>query len=426
MQEARAGQRRRIDLPQYPKAFVAAARLAKERDRVFVAMPFEDEHPRILWRVIQGVCNIRGLNLRRADSSSYPDLIVADILEEIERAEIVVADLTGLNPNVLYELGIAHVRCDSVILLCQKGQRLPFDLASFRVIFFDFSSIDGQVAFADRLGRTLDEIRVIGPPTTTQSVLERTRLVISDLQTLASRPDDELSREVVWYSGFLSSFAISAEEPFPPEEEEYQKALMQEKDSLLALARRGCVIRCIITPPSPDALLRGKLDIAYCRVKALLQFLMSHDETLKNIEWAVSPFRQKSLYLIGHVSLYEGYKRGFQRGFGLTLRQTGLDAINACISLYEVLFEYQSTYTLANFGVGELDDRREALRLSTIKCLEGSLEFLRSILERERPEASATCGTADDPLQAARKMDIPEQPDENSRQQQNRLRRNHG
>ena len=95
MQEARAGQRRRIDLPQYPKAFVAAARLAKERDRVFVAMPFEDEHPRILWRVIQGVCNIRGLNLRRADSSSYPDLIVADILEEIERAEIVVADLTG-------------------------------------------------------------------------------------------------------------------------------------------------------------------------------------------------------------------------------------------------------------------------------------------------------------------------------------------
>ncbi len=376
---AGGGQRARIDLPQYPKAFVASAKLAKERDRVFVAMPFEDEHTSNLWKVIEGVCSIRGLNLRRADSSSYPNPIVADILEEIERAEIVVADLTGLNPNVLYELGIAHVRCDSVILLCQKGQTLPFDLASFRVIFFDLSSNNERVALADRLGRTLDALRVVGPPTTIQSVLERTRLIIGDLETLAGRPDDELSKEVVWYSGFLSSFAISPEEPFPPEEEEYQKALMEEKESLLRLARRGCVIRCIITPPSPDALLRGNLDIAHGRVKTLLKFLKSQDQALKNIEWSVSPFRQKSLYLIGHVALYEGYKRGFQRGFGLTLRQTGLDAINACISLYEVLFEYQSTYTLANFGVGELDHRREALRLSTIKCLEDSLEYLHSI-----------------------------------------------
>lgn len=397
MPESIGGQSRKIDLPQYPKAFIAAARLAKERDRIFVAMPFKDVHSADLLSVIDGVCKIRGLNLRRADSSSLPDLIVADILEEIERAEIVVADLTRWNANVLYELGIAHVRCDSVILLCQEGQVLPFDLASIRVIFFDLASYDGKVALADRLGRTLDEIRVVGPPTTIKSVLERTRLITADLQTLARRPDDELSKEVVWYSGFLSSFAISSQEPFPPEEAEYQKALMLEKDSLVALARRGCVIRCIITPPSPDAILRGRLDIACCRVRALREFLKSRDEALKNIYWAVSPYRQKSLFLIGHIALYEGYKRGFQRGFGLTLRQTGLDAINACSSLYEVLFDYQSTYTLAKFAAGQSDDRQEALRLSAIKCLDGAHEFVRGILEREGPEASATQSLECDP-----------------------------
>ena len=370
---------RRIYLPSYPKAFIHSARLSRERDRVFLAMPFDAKHSETLWRIIQGVCTIRGLNVQRADSSVYPNPIVADILEEIERAEIIIADLTDLNPNVLYELGIAHVRCDSVILLCKQGQQLPFDLAFIRCIFYDLSNRDGLIAFSERLGKTLDALKSVGPPIVIESILERTKLLISDLQKLAILPDEELSNETVWFSGFLSPYAISKEEPFKPEEAEYRKALFEEKKSMLSLARRGCQVRCIITPPSPEALNPARLDIAHQRLNCLLRFLKSRDIALKNIEWAVSPFRQKSLYIIGHLSTFEGYKKGIQRAFSLTLRQTVLDVITANISMYEVLFDRLATYTLTTYsGHGE-DDRRDALRLATIRCLENAVEYLLTI-----------------------------------------------
>jgi hypothetical protein len=70
-----------------------------------------------------------------------------DVLAELERAQVVIADLTGLNPNVLYELGIAHARCESVVLLAPRNERLPFDLASLRCHFYDWTET-GRVELA--------------------------------------------------------------------------------------------------------------------------------------------------------------------------------------------------------------------------------------------------------------------------------------
>ncbi len=369
----------KLHLPRYPKAFVAAAHFPRERDRVFVAMPFEDEHSEVLWRVIQGVCAIRGLNARRADDSPYPRAIVADILEELERAEIIIADLTNLNANVLYEVGIAHVRCDSVVLLAMKGQDLPFDLADIRCIFFDVRTKDGQVAFAESLGKTLDAVRMVGPPVVVDSTLQRTELIRRDLETLASYTDEELSRETVWFSGFLSAFAISFDEPIKPEELEYQKELLREREALLNLARRGCLVRCIISPPSTETLRPSRSGFAKKRLKTLLQFLESGDQALQHIEWAISRLTQKSLYIIGSISYFEGYKRGTQRGFGLTLRGTGRDAISGNISLYEALFEHLKAETLAAHGEPGAGDARELLRKATAKCVRESLAFCESL-----------------------------------------------
>lgn len=367
----------RSHLPIYPKAFIASARLSKERDRVFVEMPFEAQHSDSIWKIIRAVCDIHGLIAHRADSSVYPNPIVTDILEEIERSEIIIADLTGMNPNVLYELGIAHVRCDSVILLCDKNQKLPFDLASLRCIFYDLSMREGSVELAENLGRTLNALKSVGPPIIINSVLDRTKLITTDLQVLASLPDEELSNRTVWFSGFLSSLAITSDEEYPPEEKEYRIALSGEIESLLTLARRGCLIRCIITPPSEYDLVIDRVDYACCRLRGLLSFLESNDQALKNIEWAVSPFRQKNVYIIDRISYFEGYKKGIQSGYGLTLRLSALDAISANISLYEVLFERLATYTLTKYGEPE-EEHREALRRATINCLKQSLEFCLS------------------------------------------------
>lgn len=366
-------QPRNIDLPVYPKAFIAAARLTRERDRVFVAMPFGARHTEALWRVIRGLCDIHGLNVVRGDSAVRPNPIVADILEELERAEIIVADLTGLNPNVLYEVGIAHARCDSVILLSQKEQSLPFDLANIRCISYDLSTREGQIELAERLGRTLEALKTVGPPMVIESTIERTNFIVNDLKALANLCDEELSKETVWFSGFLSAFAIGEEGE--EIEDKYYRALIDERKALLSLALRGCRIRCIITPVSQTALIPARLDVARRRTSNLITFLESNRAELRNIEWAVSDHMQKNLYIIGRISCFEGFKKGIQRGFSLTLRQTQLGAIDANVSLYEILFDRLATKTVATYSGQVTDDRREALRLATIDCLQESLRY---------------------------------------------------
>ncbi len=368
---------RRPDLPPYPKAFISAANFNKERNRVFVAMPFKAEHSNRLWEILEGVCKIRGLNIRRGDQSVVPNPVVCDILEEIEKAEIIIADLTGMNPNVLYEVGIAHVRCYSVILLCKKSQKLPFNLSSLRCIFFDLDASRGEADLADDLLKALDDLRRIGPPIIIDDKLKRTRIIINDLQALAKLPNEEIAKEKILFSGGLSAFAIADNEPFEPGEEEYHEALLKEKESLIELAEKGFTIKCILTPPILYTQVKtGRIDVRKHRLQYLLNFLQSNDQALLTIEWAVSPFLQKNQYIIGHISYLEGYKKGTQRGYHFTLRQTDSNAISANISLYEALFSHMETYTLTTYGSPGVPDRREALRKAMINSVKQSLGSL--------------------------------------------------
>lgn len=366
---------RRLDLPMYPKAFINEANFHKERGRVFVAMPFTAIHSNDLWKVLNGVCDIRGLNIHRGDKKSEPNPIVCDILEEIEKAEIIIADLTDLNPNVLYEAGIAHVRCDSVILLCKKGQQLPFNLSALRCIFFDLDAPQGRDNLADELRETLNSLILIGPPTIIDSKLERTQIIINDLQTLLKLPEEKIPKEKVLFSGGLSAFAIDENEPAEPGEEDYHKALIEEKKSLIDVAEKGFVIKCILTPPIYAYVKQRGIDMKK-RLQCLLNFLKHDSKALHAIEWAVSPFRQKNHYIIGHISYLEGYKKGTLRGFDFTLRQMDSSAISANISLYETLFSHLESYTLETYKPPRMGDRRKELRQAMITCVEQSLKNL--------------------------------------------------
>jgi hypothetical protein len=366
---------RRIDLPLYPKSFIASARLTRERDRVFVAMPFNADHSNDLWGIIQSACLVCQMNVHRADESVFPNPIIADILEELERAEVIICDLTGMNSNVFYELGIAHVRCDSVILLCQEKESLPFDLASIRCIFFNLTTTSGRQKLIENLSKTLEALRSSGSPIVIDSSLERTSLICKDLEKLASLSDEELANQTIWLSGFLTSFAIDPMEFTKPEEEEYKNFLLKEKEHLLQLARRGCQIKAIITPlfsKDSDSTINNYSNI---RMNSLYNLITDKNEAaIKNIEWTVSPYRQKNTCIIGNISFFEGFKKGIQRGYGLTLRLSGYDAIKANISLYEALFDRLATYTLCTYGQNiDQVDRKTALKLSVIRCLEQSL-----------------------------------------------------
>ena len=68
-----------------------------------------------------------------------PGIIFQDIQRKIEDANVVIAEITAPIQNVYYEVGYAHALNKPTILLAQRGRELPFDIRSYRVIFYDDS-----------------------------------------------------------------------------------------------------------------------------------------------------------------------------------------------------------------------------------------------------------------------------------------------
>lgn len=115
----------------------------------FVLMPFADELTEIYTTFIKPTVESSQFSLvcRRADDIKSNRAIVQDIWKSICEARIIIADITGLNPNVMYELGIAHTLGKETILIYQQSEdeiKFPFDLAHIRRIEYENSATGGK------------------------------------------------------------------------------------------------------------------------------------------------------------------------------------------------------------------------------------------------------------------------------------------
>ncbi len=100
----------------------------------FVLMPFAPGFAEVWEDGIKVAVAAAGLNCLRADDIYGPGVILDDIIRNVAAARLLVADLTGRNPNVFYELGYAHALRKPVVLLVQSHSDVPFDLKHFRVV----------------------------------------------------------------------------------------------------------------------------------------------------------------------------------------------------------------------------------------------------------------------------------------------------
>lgn len=126
-----------------------------EGDYCFVLMPFGDiadlqkvykDHVKV---VLEDRC---GLRCERADDIYGISGVMQSVWEGINRARVIVADLTGRNPNVFYELGIAHTLGKPVIMLTQSMDFVPFDLRHLRCIVYEYKPKE-----IERLEKTLEK-----------------------------------------------------------------------------------------------------------------------------------------------------------------------------------------------------------------------------------------------------------------------------
>lgn len=115
----------------------AAIRLfnrAVARKYCFVVMPFRDELKPAYDIVRQALVEL-AWDVKRADEVTYPRLITNLILKEILTSDLVVADLTGYNPNVFYEVGVTQVVGNDLLLITQE-QEIPFDIKNEQTISY--------------------------------------------------------------------------------------------------------------------------------------------------------------------------------------------------------------------------------------------------------------------------------------------------
>lgn len=107
----------------------------------FIVMPFGSEELTDVYEffVKPSIETNCGLKCKRGDDVFGSNVIMDDIRHSIERSRLVVADLTGRNPNVFYEVGIAHTLNKEVLLISQSMSDVPFDLRHRRVLVYDYT-----------------------------------------------------------------------------------------------------------------------------------------------------------------------------------------------------------------------------------------------------------------------------------------------
>lgn len=129
---------------------------------IFVLMPLATSLKPVYDDHILTVTKHLGIRCERADDFFSSEAVIDEIWSAIYNAKMCIADCTGRNPNVFYELGIAHTLGRPCILIAQSMDDIPFDVRHRRAIVYSFTP-RGMEEFERTLAKTVSsEIDVPG------------------------------------------------------------------------------------------------------------------------------------------------------------------------------------------------------------------------------------------------------------------------
>jgi hypothetical protein len=160
-------------------------------------MPLKDELKPVYEDHICPIATRLGFTVKRADGFFSTYEVMREVWSAILGASILIADCTDRNPNVFYELGVAHTVGKSAILIAQSMSDVPFDITHRRVIQYTFTP-RGMKEFESALELTLGRVDEIirdpteDPPRCHSALVLARKLLAAWVQslstTLTSRP----------------------------------------------------------------------------------------------------------------------------------------------------------------------------------------------------------------------------------------------
>lgn len=128
------------------------------KETCFVIMPFREPLNEYYSEIIKPAIHKSGLFPVRADEIYGTQSIIKDIVEKIFESKLLIADLTYRNPNVMYELGVAHSLNKPVIMLVQSTDDIPFDLKHLRTIVYETTKVRWHEKLQESIENTITAV----------------------------------------------------------------------------------------------------------------------------------------------------------------------------------------------------------------------------------------------------------------------------
>ena len=139
-------------------------------DVCFVIAPIGEENSEIRKRsdqvlnhIIKPAAESCGFKVERGDEIPESGLITSQIINRVIESPLVIADLTGSNANVFYELAVRHAAQKPLVQIIQKGDSLPFNVEGMRTIPVDHKDLDGASEACKLIGEYIQSVKNTHP-----------------------------------------------------------------------------------------------------------------------------------------------------------------------------------------------------------------------------------------------------------------------
>ena len=141
-----------------------------------------EDSDQVLRYIVRPAAARLGFNAFRADEIAEPGIITSQVIERIVESPLVIADLTGHNPNVFYELAIRHAIRKPFVQMIRRGEGIPFDVATARTVRYELD-LNGAEEAVNEIARQIEFLQ------NDPSTLETPISITLDLQNLRGTED---------------------------------------------------------------------------------------------------------------------------------------------------------------------------------------------------------------------------------------------
>lgn len=132
--------------------------MAKVKPFAFVLMPFSADFDDVYRLAIKAAADELGIVAERVDEQRFSETMLERIYRQIDSADMIIADMTGRNPNVFYEVGYAHAKDKLCTLITQSADDIPFDLKHHRHLVYGNSVANLKSGLLEELSWLANEV----------------------------------------------------------------------------------------------------------------------------------------------------------------------------------------------------------------------------------------------------------------------------